>query len=136
MLPPRAIRQVPSPGFTKYRDCSRCAFFVKSDYTGTTTSEEDFVKYPFGCAKFDYMVRQVPLPTTPDIYGRVPLPSPKNRQVYLYLVFGIAKNVKYPFEMTRSASSNDPKYLFETTEYYYHRTLERLLPLLPTTTAP
>ena len=60
----------------------------------------------------------------------------ENRQVYLYLVFGIAKNVKYPFEMTRSASSNDPKYLFETTEYYYHRTLERLLPLLPTTTAP
>jgi len=71
----------------------------------------------------------------------VPLPSPWIRQVplqqvYLYLVFGIAKNVKYPFEMTRSASSNDPKYLFETTEYYYHRTLECLLPLLPTTTAP
>ena len=42
------------------------------------------------------------------------------------VVFGIAKNVKYPFEMTRPASSNDPKYLFETTEYYYHRTLERL----------
>ena len=45
----------------------------------------------------------------------------ENRQVHLYLVFGIAKNVKYPFEMTRSASSNDPKYLFETTEFYYHR---------------
>ena len=29
------------------------------------------------------------------------------------VVFGIAKNVKYPFEMTRSASSNDPKYLSE-----------------------
>ena len=42
------------------------------------------------------------------------------------IVFGIAKNVKYPFEMTRSASSNDPKYLFEATEYHYHRTLERL----------
>ena len=46
--------------------------------------------------------------------------------MYLYLVFGIAKNVKYPFEMTRPASLYDPKYLFETTEYHYHRTLERL----------
>ena len=45
--------------------------FVKSDYTCTTTSEVDFVKYPFGCAKFDYMMRQVPLPTTPVIYENV-----------------------------------------------------------------
>ena len=45
--------------------------FGKSDYTCTTTSEVDFVKYPFGCAKFDYMVFQVPLPTTPDIYENV-----------------------------------------------------------------
>ncbi|XBI25951.1 hypothetical protein VPH35_050771 [Triticum aestivum] len=34
----------------------------------TTTVPVNFVKYPFGCAKFDYMVRQVPLPMTPDIY--------------------------------------------------------------------
>ena len=32
--------------------------------------------------------------------------------VYHYFHY-IAKNVKYPFEMTRSASSNDPKYLSE-----------------------
>ena len=37
---------------------------AKSDYTGTTTSEVDLVKYPFGCAMFDYMVRQVPLSST------------------------------------------------------------------------
>ena len=48
-----------------------CLFFVKSDYTGTTTSEVDFVKYPFGYAKFNYMMRQVPLPTTPVIYENV-----------------------------------------------------------------
>ena len=56
----------------------------------------------------------------------VPLPSPGSDK-YPYnkctstVVFGIAKNVKYPFEMTRPASSNDPKYLFETTEYHYRR---------------
>ena len=29
----------------------------------TTTFDVDFVKYPFGYAKFDYMMRQVPLPS-------------------------------------------------------------------------
>ncbi|XBH78289.1 hypothetical protein VPH35_104592 [Triticum aestivum] len=32
-------------------------------------------------------------------------------------VFGIAKNVKHPFEMTRPTSSNDPKYLSENETY-------------------
>ncbi|VAH62301.1 unnamed protein product [Triticum turgidum subsp. durum] len=52
----------------------------------------------------------------------VPLPSPWIRQVplqqvYLYRVFGIAKNVKHPFEMTRPTSSNDPKYLSKNETY-------------------
>ena len=38
--------------------------------TCTTTSEVDFVKYPFGCAEIDYMVRQVPLRKTCTIYRR------------------------------------------------------------------
>ncbi|XP_037449573.1 serine/arginine repetitive matrix protein 1-like [Triticum dicoccoides] len=32
-------------------------------------------------------------------------------------VFGISKNVKHPFEMTRPTSSNDPKYLSENEMY-------------------
>ena len=67
-------------------------------------------------------MRQVPLP---------PQPPNQERQVHLRETCTTTSEVdfvKYPFEMTRSASSNDPKYLFETTEYYYHRTRERLLP--------
>ncbi|EMS46712.1 hypothetical protein TRIUR3_27921 [Triticum urartu] len=33
------------------------------------------------------------------------------------VVFGIAKNVKHPFERTRPTSSNDPKYLSENETY-------------------
>ncbi|EMS57389.1 hypothetical protein TRIUR3_33750 [Triticum urartu] len=32
-------------------------------------------------------------------------------------VFGIAKNVKHPFKITRPTSSNDPKYLSENETY-------------------
>ncbi|XBI64899.1 hypothetical protein VPH35_044903 [Triticum aestivum] len=39
------------------------------------------------------------------------------QQVYLSHVFGIAKNVKHPFEMTRPTSSHDPKYLSKNETY-------------------
>ena len=32
----------------------------------------DIVKYPFGYAKFDYMMRQVPLPSTPWVSSSSP----------------------------------------------------------------
>ena len=33
------------------------------------------------------------------------------------VVFGIAKNIKHPFEMMRPTSSNDPRYLSENEMY-------------------
>ena len=145
-MPPLLIfhgRQVPVP--RPWMAASRVPLQLVRFASSTTT-----VKYLFARPSSSTTCVRLPAPksastttfamyiytkTGPTSTARtfVPLPSPWIRrvplqQVYLYLVFGIAKNVKYPFEMMRSASSNDPKYLFETTEYHYHRTLERLLP--------
>ena len=56
-----AQRYVQLHGFAEY-DYS---WDPSSSSTGarTTTFDVDFVKYPFGYAKFDYMMRQVPLPS-------------------------------------------------------------------------
>ena len=61
--PKRQDHQVRLRGFAEY-DYS---WDPSSSSTGarTTTFDVDFVKYPFGYAKFDYMMRQVPLPSTP-----------------------------------------------------------------------
>ncbi|XBI64177.1 hypothetical protein VPH35_044403 [Triticum aestivum] len=85
----------------------------------TTTGDLRHDKYPF-----DLSIPQTPSSTMTQVpRERLYLYHRRESDKYPYnkctstIVFGIAKNVKHPFEMTRPTSSNDPKYLFENETY-------------------
>ena len=85
----------------------------------TTAGDLGHAKYPF-----ELSIPQAPSSTTTQVpRERLYLYRRRGSDKYPYnkctstVVFGIAKNVKHPFEMTRPTSSNDPKYLSENETY-------------------
>ncbi|KAF7095786.1 hypothetical protein CFC21_097871 [Triticum aestivum] len=85
----------------------------------TTAGDLGHAKYTF-----ELSIPQTPSSTTTQVpQERLYLYCRRGSDKYPYnkctstVVFGIAKNVKHPFEMTRPTSSNDPKYLSENETY-------------------
>ncbi|EMS59344.1 hypothetical protein TRIUR3_33191 [Triticum urartu] len=141
-LPDPSRRAHGDPGFDKsltvtlnsYDTCTTSNCVPRQTCTATQRTAKTLNDY---CRRSPRVPLRLPCTSTPRPDRQVP-----RERLYLYrrrgsnkypynkctstVVLGIAKNVKYPFEMTRPTSSNDPKYLFEMTEYHYRRTLERL----------
>ncbi|XBI63764.1 hypothetical protein VPH35_044112 [Triticum aestivum] len=85
----------------------------------TTAGDLGHAKYPF-----ELSIPQAPSSTTTQVpRERLYLYHRRGSDKYPYnkctstIVFGIAKNVKHPFEMTRPTSLNDPKYLSKNETY-------------------